>query len=117
MSHNQQIGRWGEQIAADYLKEKGYEILGVNSRTPFGEIDIVALFAGQIFFVEVKTRTTNSHGLPEEALSKAKLNRMKNCAEFYAAEHEIDSWQCDAISINGKPNLKPSIEYFENVTR
>jgi len=116
MNHNQEIGKWGEQVAAEYLAQKGYSILAKNTRTPFGEIDIIAQIESVMIFVEVKTRTSRSFGLPEEALTRRKLAHMRSCASYYAAQKEIDTWQCDAISIEGKPGLAPYIEHFENVT-
>ena len=58
MKHNQQIGKWGEDAAADYLAERGYEIIARNARTPYGEIDIVAKQDDITIFVEVKTLTS-----------------------------------------------------------
>jgi putative endonuclease len=116
MKHNQKIGRWGESVAAEYLQKRGYEILDKNARTPFGEIDIVARLEDMIVFVEVKARTTRSFGLPEEALTYRKLAHMRASAEHYAAEREIDTWQCDALSVEGVPGAIPQIEHFENVT-
>ncbi len=114
MTHNQRIGKWGEQTAVQYLAQKGCEILGQNVRTPYGEIDIVARQGDLTLFVEVKTRTSNKMGLPEEAITARKRERMIACAEHYAAEHEIDHWQIDVISIEGKPGFKPKVTYFEN---
>jgi putative endonuclease len=116
MNHNQMIGKWGEQAAVEYLEHKGYIILEKNARTPHGEIDIVASLEGQIVFVEVKARTSRTFGMPEEALTRRKLAHMLACAQFYAAKHEIDAWQCDAISVEGAPGITPDIEHFENVT-
>ena len=116
MKHNQTIGKWGEQAAAEYLQQKGYEILDKNARTPFGEIDLVARLEDVTVFVEVKARTTRSFGLPEEAITPRKLTHMRACAEHYAAEHEIDTWQLDVLAVEGRPSLTPSIEHFENVT-
>jgi putative endonuclease len=116
MKHNQKIGKWGEQAAAKYLRAKGYQILDKNARTPYGEIDIVARLEYVTVFVEVKARTSRSFGLPEEALTPRKLQHMLAAAEHYAAEHEIDTWQCDAISVEGIPGVTPRIEHFENVT-
>jgi putative endonuclease len=114
MKHNQQIGKWGEETAAAYLTQKGCEIVGQNIRTPYGEIDIVARQGGVTIFVEVKTRTSNTMGLPEESITPRKREHMIACAEHYAAEHEIDHWQIDVISIEGKPGSTPKITYFEN---
>ncbi len=114
MSHNQRIGKWGEQIAADYLSERGYEIVTRNARTPYGEIDIVAKHGDVFDFVEVKTRTSNKMGLPEEAITARKRQHMISAAEHFAAENEIDHWQIDVIAIEGKPESTPKITYFEN---
>ena len=116
MKHNQEIGKWGEQAAAEYLQHKGYEILDKNARTPFGEIDLVARLEVATVFVEVKARTTRSFGLPEEAITPRKLAHMRACAEHYAAGHEIDTWQLDVLAVEGLPGLPPRIEHFENVS-
>jgi len=115
MTHNQRIGKWGEDVSAKYLAQKGYEIVGRNVRTPYGEIDILAKHNDVIIFVEVKTRTSNKMGLPEESITAKKREHMIACAEHYAAENEIDRWQIDVISIEGKPaSMPPKITYFEN---
>jgi putative endonuclease len=114
MRHNQRIGQWGEEKAADYLIQKGHEILELNARTPYGEIDIITKHDDIITFVEVKTRTSNKMGLPEESITTKKREHMIACAEHYAMENEIDRWQIDVISIEGKPGIEPVITYFEN---
>lgn len=115
MAHNQKIGRWGEERAAEYLQKRGYEIVDKNARTPYGEIDLVARLDGVTVFVEVKTRTSRRFGLPEEAITPRKQAHMLASGEHYAAEHEIDSWQADVLAIEGTPGKTPSIEHFENV--
>lgn len=116
MNHNRRIGQWGEQVAATYLAQKGYHVLERNVRTPYGEIDLVAEIEGMTVFVEVKTRTSRLFGLPEEALTLKKRKRMATAAAHYAAIHNIETWQCDAIAIETLPAGKPQIEHFENVT-
>jgi len=114
MNHNQRIGKWGEDTAAEYLTEHGYEIVSRNVRTPYGEIDIIAKQTDTTIFVEVKTRTSNKMGLPEESITPRKREHMLAAADYYATEHEIDHWQIDVIAIEGKPGNKPVITYFEN---
>jgi putative endonuclease len=114
MKHNQHVGKWGEETAAEYLMQKGCEIIARNMRTPYGEIDLVVKQGETIIFVEVKTRTSNRMGLPEESITSKKREHMIACAEHYAAEHEIDRWQIDVISIEGKPGTEPIVTYFEN---
>ena len=58
MKHNQSVGRWGEETAAAYLNQRGYEILARNARTPYGEIDIIARRRNLIVFIEVKARAS-----------------------------------------------------------
>jgi putative endonuclease len=94
--------------------QKGCEIIARNMRTPYGEIDLVVKQGETIIFVEVKTRTSNRMGLPEESITSKKREHMIACAEHYAAEHEIDRWQIDVISIEGKPGTEPIVTYFEN---
>ncbi len=115
MKHNQKIGQWGEQAAAEYLQRQGYEILEKNARTPYGEIDLVAKLEAVTIFVEVKARTTRSFGLPEQAITPRKLAHMLACAEHYAAEHAIETWQLDVLAVEGAPGVTPRIEHFENV--
>jgi putative endonuclease len=114
MSHNQRIGKWGEETAADYLTQGGYEIVARNVRTPYGEIDVIAKQNDIIIFVEVKTRTSHTMGLPEESITSRKREHMLAAAGHYAAEHKIDHWQIDVVAIEGKPGTKPVITYFEN---
>jgi len=114
MKHNQRIGKWGEETAAEYLTQRNYEILARNVRTPYGEIDIIARQGDVTIFVEVKTRTSNKMGLPEESITPRKRQHMLAAADHYAAKNEIDHWQIDVIAIEGKPGSKSVITYFEN---
>src|SRR5512138_1954659 len=109
MKHNQRIGKWGEDAVAAYLIERGYEIVTRNARTPYGEIDIVARQADITIFIEVKTRTSNSMGLPEDSVNLRKQAHMIACAEHYAAENDIDYWQIDVVAVEGKAGLEPKI--------
>ena len=114
MKHNQRIGKWGEELAVDHFKQLGFEIMARNTRTPYGEIDIVARRGEITIFIEVKTRTTDKMGMPEDSITARKRQHMISAAEHYAMEHEIDSWQIDVLSIEGKPGIQPKITHFEN---
>lgn len=114
MKHNQRIGKWGEEVATEHLVQRGYEIIGRNVRTPYGEIDVIAKQGDITIFIEVKTRTSNKMGLPEESITPKKQEHMIACAEHYAMENSTDHWQIDVISIEGKPGAEPKITYFEN---
>jgi putative endonuclease len=114
MKHNQSVGKWGEEAVAAYLAERGYEIIARNAWTPYGEIDIVARQADITIFVEVKTRTSNKMGLPEDSVNLRKQQHMLACAEHYAAQNAIDHWQIDVVAVEGKIGFKPTITHFEN---
>src|SRR5688572_9565674 len=103
MTHNQKIGRRGEEAAAEYLPARGHEIEEKYARTPYGEIDLVARMDGVSVVVEVKVPASGRLGLPEEAITPRKQAHILAAAEHYAAEHEIDSWQADVLAIEGLP--------------
>lgn len=112
--HNQQVGKWGEETAAQWLTEHGYEIIGQNIRTPYGEIDIIAKKDSILIFVEVKTLTSSKNFFPEQQITKRKREHMLNAAQHYATENNISHWQIDVIAIEGKQETKPKITHFEN---
>jgi len=80
---NKQKGDIGEQIATDYLVKKGYKILKRNFRCKFGEIDIVAKKGKTITFVEVKTKTSNELGSPEEMVDDHKMEKIGGMIEYF----------------------------------
>jgi putative endonuclease len=78
-----QLGEKGEDIAAAYLKGKGYAILHRNYRTPVGEADIIAKDGTTIVFVEVKARATLAFGRPFEAVNARKIEKIRRVALYY----------------------------------
>jgi putative endonuclease len=116
--YRKEIGAWGEGVAADWLTEHGFTVLACNVRTPYGEIDIIAQSGDVTVFVEVKSRTSASMGLPEISVTSRKQQHMLAAAEHYAAENNIDHWQIDVISVEGKPGdggSNPVVTHFENI--
>lgn len=80
-------GKFGERIAVELLRKKGYKILDRNFRSRFGEIDIVAEDQGTLVFVEVKTRWSKKFGYPEEAVTPWKLRAIAKTGDYYKATH------------------------------
>jgi putative endonuclease len=111
---NQQVGKWGEDTAAEYLSERGYEIVARNARTPYGEIDLVTRQGDMTVFVEVKTLRSSKNFFPEQNVTARKQAHMLACAEHYAAENDIDHWQIDVVAVEGKMGGEPKITHFEN---
>ncbi len=114
MKHNQKIGQWGEEAAAAYLSQRGYEISARNVRTPYGEIDLVAKQGDVTIFIEVKTLTSSRNFFPEHNVTARKREHMLACAEHYAAANAVDHWQIDVIAVEGKQGLEPKITHFDN---
>jgi putative endonuclease len=99
--HRQRLGRWGENLAADFLKAKGFQILARNWRSRYGEIDLITQTGEIIAFVEVKTRKSRKFGLPEEGLTPKKAKRLQGLAQQYLAQndlHEVD-WRIDLVAV------------------
>lgn len=126
-NYRQAFGKWGEEIAAQYLIRRSYKILARNVRTPYGEIDLVALqlYADDrigiipvIVFVEVKTRSNTTFGFPEASINPKKQEHILAAAQYYLVENpNLDGdWRVDVIAIQRHSKSEsPSIEHFENV--
>lgn len=109
-----ELGIRGETLAEQYLKDKGYQILERNWRFSHAEIDIIAKDGGILVFVEVKTRSSDIFGEPEESVSPKKEALLKDAASVYM--EQIDHhWEIrfDIISILIKGE-GDSIEHFKD---
>lgn len=100
----QQLGKFGETIAENYLKENGYQILCRNFRCRAGEIDIVASKGHVLHFIEVKTRQGSLFGHPSESITSKKKSHMKAAAGNYLAKmrgsaEKYRQIQLDVISL------------------
>jgi putative endonuclease len=100
-------GKLGEDIAAHYLRNKGYKIIERNFKTPFGEVDIIAEKGERLAFVEVKYRTTLAYGQPYEAVNKAKLHKLRQLANYYCQKNSCAKSPCiEVISIAGAGQVR-----------
>lgn len=115
----QELGKWGEELAAALLLSRGFAILNNNYHTPDGEIDLIAKKGDELIFVEVKTRRNTMLSYPEEAINDEKIDHLENAAGWYLLQHpEFEqNWRLDVITVIGSPNTsEPKIDWFENVT-
>ena len=115
---NKTIGKYGEQLAKNFLIKKGFEILELNYRySRLAEIDIIAKKADTIHFIEVKTRTQNFFGEPLEAINQNKLKSIYKCALYYMqnVSKKTKKYQIDAIGIVLNKENEPNITYIENL--
>jgi putative endonuclease len=114
---NKVLGDRGEAAAAAHLANLGYEILARNLRTPYGELDLIARQAGSTVFVEVKTRRSRTHGLPEEAITLRKRNHLLASAQYYLQLHALSDslWRVDIVAVEfDSSGVLKRLEVFEN---
>ena len=112
-----QMGSWGEELAATYLREKGYVILERDWHSGHRDIDIIAQQGGCIVFVEVKTRRSADFGSPVQAVGYRKQQNLLRAINHYIHYRHLDiPWRFDVISIVGVPSGHPDIEHIEDFT-
>ena len=112
------LGEEGEEIAARYLRENGYQILDRNWRIKEGELDIVALSPDdEIIFVEVKSRSSAAYGDPLESISVDKAMRIQRLALAWLAMHQRLGaiFRIDAVGILIGRNGEATIDYRRGV--
>lgn len=117
MSEHNIFGVEGEDIAAEFLKQKGYSILDRNWRSGHKELDIVAAKEEQLVFVEVKTRKGTYYGRPSDAVSPNKMRLIALAADAYVRCYRLDMpVRFDIISIIGSGE-RMKVEHIEDAFR
>ncbi len=103
------LGQRGEILGWKYLQDQGYEILEKNYRCKTGEIDVVARKNGRILFIEIKTRSGESFGTPEEAVDLRKQGRLVRAAEEYLARKGLETGKTgfEVLSVRWKSGEEP----------
>ena len=101
MRAKDELGRRGEEVAVAYLKQAGIRILDRNWRCAEGEIDIVAAERRVLVICEVKTRSGTRYGSPLEAVSQAKLGRLRRLAIRWVVAHGVlfDEVRIDVLGL------------------
>ena len=117
MADHNDLGKWGEDEAALYYEDRGYEILERDWKVGKRDIDLIALTEDKdmLVFVEVKTRQNNDLQEPEEAVDVKKMRNLAIAANAYVKLHGLDmDVRFDIISVIGKCSCVESIECFED---
>ena len=115
---NKKTGDFGENIAENYLKKKGYDIIKKNYKTKYGEIDLICKNNNILIFTEVKTRIGENLGKPEDAIDRKKMQKLiKNAKAYVALNDRDEEYRIDVICIvlDGNNQLK-RMDYYESVT-
>ena len=117
ISEHSQIGRWGEDVAYNYLCEQGYIILERDWHSGHRDIDIIARKNGYVIFVEVKTRCNTDLSTPEQAVDWKKRRNLRAAIKHYINYRKINSpIRFDIITVVGQLGTShPIINHIENV--
>ena len=116
MAAHNELGKWGEDLATEYLQEKGYEILERDWKSGHHDLDIVAQDGNTLVIVEVKTRRNRLFGDPEEAIDYKKRMSLQSAINHYVKTHHTgSSVRFDIISIVGNMGGKPEIDHIIDV--
>lgn len=92
-NNRRSLGDTSEQIARQFLKKRKHRILEVNFMGPNGEIDIISQDRGDLVFTEVRSKSSESFGTPEETIDLKKQERIKKTAQYYLLRHNITDHQ------------------------
>ncbi len=116
MALHNTVGTDGENLAAAWLRDKGYDILYRNWRHSYFEIDIIAMKNKMLHFVEVKCRNHSPFGFPEDSVTKKKFKHLKKAADEYLFLNPGHSWiQYDILSVTLYKNKEPDFFLLEDV--
>lgn len=100
MALHNELGKRGEDLAVDMLVSKGYKILERNARLGDFEVDIIAMDDDTHVFVEVKTRSSDYFGQPEDAVDERRKFRISRFANAYRKFHHLDNpYRYDIVAI------------------
>ncbi|MBN2172687.1 MAG: YraN family protein [Bacteroidales bacterium] len=114
MAQHNELGKIGENIAFQYLLGKGYEIVERNWRFGKDEIDIIARYENRLVIIEVKTRSTDFFGDPEDSVGDKKQQFLIRAADEYVNQKDIDQEvRFDIISIIIEQN-KHTVRHIED---
>ena len=117
MARHNNLGKWGEEYAAAYLRGRGYTIVSRDWRCGHRDIDIIARTpdGGTLVFVEVKTRTSDVVVRPEDALTPAKIRNIAIAANSYVKTMNVlDELRFDVVTIVGDSDDNAIVEHTKD---
>jgi putative endonuclease len=115
MLNRKQKGKLGEDLAAEFLKQHGLQVVAQNVRCPLGEIDLVGREGKTLVFVEVKSRFAAGYGTPQELVSRAKQRRLTLLARWYLKQHRLENQPArfDVVAITWR-DAQPEVNWIPN---
>ena len=91
MAEHNELGKFGEELAVDFLQKNGYDILETNWTFQKAEIDIIAQKENIVAVVEVKTRSSMDFGLPQDFVKPKKIQLLVKAANEYIVSNDLDA--------------------------
>ncbi|MGC1632328.1 MAG: YraN family protein [Gelidibacter sp.] len=114
MAHHNELGKIGEQLAADFILTKGYEIVCKNYFYQKAEIDIIAKHDNMMICIEVKTRNSEFFGDPQEFVTSSKIKLLVKAMDAFIIENDIDlETRFDIIAVL-KNKTRQELTHYEN---
>jgi putative endonuclease len=113
--HNDELGKRGEDVAAEYLSGIGLVVLSRNWRCRGGEVDLVATDGERLIVCEVKTRSGTGYGEPSEGVTPAKAARIRRVAAAWLRTHRV-GWceiRFDVLAVLCPPNGPVTVEHLQ----
>lgn len=114
MNRHINTGRMGENLAIEYLTDKGYVILETNYRNKIGEVDIIAYDKDVLVFIEVKTRLGINYGYAFESVDSRKQKKIANTSLMYLQKNKMSDVQVRYDVIEVYPVEEEKVNHFEN---
>lgn len=114
MAKHNELGKLGEELAVEFLRQADYDILETNWTSQKAEVDIIALKDNILAIVEVKTRSSIDFGLPQEFVKPKKIKLLVTAVNQYVEDNELDvEVRFDIIAIHATNN-QFLIEHLED---
>ncbi len=114
MAEHNDLGKFGEELAVDFLQKNGYDILETNWVFQKAEIDIIAQKENILAIVEVKTRSSIEFGLPQDFVKPKKIQLLVKAVNEYVISNDLDvEVRFDIIAIS-KEDKQFKIEHIED---
>jgi putative endonuclease len=110
------LGRHGENLAVDYLREQGLVVLSRNWRCRDGELDVVATDRDRLVVCEVKTRSGTGFGGPAEAVTRHKAARIRRVTQEWLAQHQV-RWceiRFDVVAVLAPPGGPVTVQHYRS---
>jgi len=116
MAEHNDFGKWGEEVAADYLMKQGYCILERDWKSGHRDIDLIARQNDTIVFIEVKTRRNRLFAEPEQAVDWRKRKNLRAAINHYVKYRRIDlPIRFDIITVIGYQGTAPEINHLQDI--